>query len=751
MNTALLTIILTLVDGSLRTKLGQRLDDSAFKSYRDACLQSGFRYQRSSRTNEGPVNRASDFADRLGAGFKVQLTQEAHDAIEAWLKKNRPQTHIDDMIDELSERNLSPRGYQLTGINYLTSRDRALLHDDMGLGKTIQVLLALPRNARSVVVCPAQVKGNWANECWIWRPDLTPVVLEGRNSFRWPNEGEVIICNYDILADKTETSPSGVVVVADEAHKVKSAKAKRTKRFRSIAKRARNAMGKTWLLTGTPMLNRPGELWTVLQAADLGYEAFGTYEEFMRVFNGRRGVWGIEWGPLGDADEYIEDDDGNVTFVKDRREAVERLASVALGRRKDVVAKELPSKVFETLSVPVQGKGLAALKAFERMAAKHGFFFQGDAIVDGEGKAVTLDKLTGDKIVFEAISAMRAAVAAAKIPALVNLVEDYEENDEPLVVFSAHLAPVETLGAREGWAVITGGMSAKAKTGVVRRFQAGELRGLACTNAAIEGITLTHASHMVFVDRFWTPGLNSQAEDRIHRIGQSRTCFYTDLVADHPVDELVLDLLRTKAGHVETVRQATVSAAPQTPYERLSAFLAAAEIVADPDVAKRAAEAEQAADGVSYEPLLALFKKAKDKGAKYPRFFLQTKDGFNFELAYINSGTNKGGVNVSENGFGSAWYGRINADGYTHGSFDSKAPGAVVDAIQAFQADPAGFAQVYGKATNHCCFCRRPLDRLESYERGYGPVCADKYALPFDHARWAKGEQAPHVNTNVTL
>jgi len=688
MSATLLTIILTLVDGSLRIKLGQRLGDSAFAAYRDACLQSGFRYVRAARTSEGPVNRAADLAARLDDGFRVQLTSEAHAAIESWLKANRPQTHIDDMIDELSERGLSPRCYQLTGINYLTSRDRALLHDDMGLGKTIQVLLALPRNGRAVVVCPAQVKGNWANECRTWRPDLEPTVLEGRNSFRWPNEGEVVITNFDILSDKTEEAPSGCVVVADEAHKVKSAKAKRTKRFRSIAKKARNHGGRTWLLTGTPMLNRPGELWTVMQAADLGYEAFGNYDEFMRVFNGRRGAWGIEWGPLGDADEHVEDDEGNVTFVKDRAEAVRRLASVALGRRKDVVAKELPSKVYETMGVPVAGKGLTALKAFERLAAKHGFFFQGDAIVDRQGAPVTLEDLTGNKMVFEAISTMRAAVAAAKVPALINLVEDYEENDEPLVVFSSHLAPIEELVKREGWASITGGMNAKAKTEVVRRFQAGELRGLACTNAAIEGITLTHASHMVFVDRFWTPGLNAQAEGRIHRIGQDRTCFYTDLVADHPVDGLVLELLRTKAEHIETVCQAALSDMPQTPYERLSAFLETAEVVADPDAAAKASEAESASQGPSYKPLLDLFKRAKDAGAKYPRFFLRTADGDHFELAYINSGTNQGGVNVSENGFNSTWYGRINKDGRTHGSFDNKAPKDIVEAIQAFQADP---------------------------------------------------------------
>lgn len=121
-----------------------------------------------------------------------------------------------------------------------------------------------------------------------------------------------------------------------------------------------------------------------------------------------------------------------------------------------------------------------------------------------------------------------------------------------------------------------------------------------------------------------------------------------------------------------------------------------------------------------------------------------TPAGDSFELAHINSGSNVGGVNVSSGGFGSDWYGRINANGAAHASYTDRCPADVDAAILAFQSDPASFAKAHGKRTSRCCFCAREFDRLVSAEHGYGPDCADKYGLPFDHARYGKGEQLPH-------
>lgn len=740
MPTALITLILALVDGKLAVQLGRRLDNSAFNAYRDVSRAAGFGFDRALKTNVGSLGDAARFAKEADGRFDVQVTQEAHDAIADYIASNDAAGHVDGLVEDLAARGFKLRDYQIEGVEYLAGRTRAFLFDDMGLGKTAQTLCALPRNAAALIVVPAQVKNNWAKECGMWRPDLTPVVLNGRNSLRWPEPGEVLITNWAILSD-IGPAPAGVIVAADEAHKAKNAKAKRTVLFRKVSKAARANGGKCWQLTGTPMLNRPGELWNVLQNNDMAREAFGSFDNFLRVFNGRRGFYGIEWGPLGDAD--VEGDFGEL-LVKSRTEAVKLLASVAFGREKADVAAELPNKVFNEVQVEVSKKALKAMDAFVALAEKHGYVFVDGKILDKDSSEVTLDDLAGSKISFEAVSQMRAAVAAAKVPALLKMVEEYEDNDEPLVVFSAHRAPIEELAKREGWVSITGDHTADQKFAAVEGFQNGDYKGIACTNAAIEGITLTRAAHMLFVDRFWTPGQNRQAQDRIHRIGQDRTCFYTDLVADHVLDAAVMDLLRVKEGHLETISAAAKESAPETPLSELSAWLKTATIHTPAMEAPASRRAQRPAQAALYAETLALFKKAKDKGAKYPKFFLSTPAGDSFELAHINSGSNVGGVNVSSGGFGSDWYGRINANGAAHASYTDRCPADVDAAILAFQSDPASFAKAHGKRTSRCCFCAREFDRLVSAEHGYGPDCADKYGLPFDHARYGKGEQLPH-------
>jgi hypothetical protein len=121
------------------------------------------------------------------------------------------------------------------------------------------------------------------------------------------------------------------------------------------------------------------------------------------------------------------------------------------------------------------------------------------------------------------------------------------------VVFSAHRACVDVLETREGWATITGDTPPARRTEIENDFQTGKFIGLACTiKAGGVAITLTRASQAIFVDLEWTPALNSQAEDRICRIGQSRGCVITRMVADHPLDQRLTDILSRKRQIVES-------------------------------------------------------------------------------------------------------------------------------------------------------------------------------------------------------
>lgn len=127
---------------------------------------------------------------------------------------------------------MTPRPFQAASIEWLRSRRRGCLFDDMGLGKTMQQLRALPERAAAIVVCPVVVKRNWAAECRSWRPDPRPTILDGRGCLnRWPQAGEVLLLNYEVLPDPAQTrvlgpALAGLVLPADEAHRFKSRKTK---------------------------------------------------------------------------------------------------------------------------------------------------------------------------------------------------------------------------------------------------------------------------------------------------------------------------------------------------------------------------------------------------------------------------------------------------------------------------------------------------------------------------------------------
>lgn len=395
--------------------------------------------------------------------------------------------------------------FQVAGVEFLINKKSCLLGDEMGTGKTVQTLAALPKDIGTVVVCPASLKFNWRDEAKKWRPDLTPVVLAGRGSFRFPTKGELVIVNYDILPQEV-TSHTKFVLVCDEVHLTKNYKAKRSKSVKVLAGLADKVIG----LTGTPIMNRPFDLFGVLSALHLDKQVFGSWMNFMRLFEGTKNRW------------------GGYDFGRVSPMVPELLRRVMLRRRREEVLPDLPRKSYTTLTV----NGIpASLKA--RM----------DDMYDDVAGLLDCDELPP----FEMFSQLRGELAETRIDAMLEIVESHEEEGIPLVVFSAHRKPIDTLAIREGWATITGSTKPEERQNIVREFQSGSLKGIALTiQAGGVGLTLTKAWKALFVDLDWTPALNAQAEDRICRIGQTKPCEIVRMVSDHPLDTHVLKLLSNK-------------------------------------------------------------------------------------------------------------------------------------------------------------------------------------------------------------
>jgi len=457
-----------------------------------------------------PISMPDIYRKLSGEGYELAITPDVTDALRATARA----------LESAQAQDIDPRAhpYQREGVGYLRARRRAVLGDEMGLGKTLQLLLAAHPGAPLLVICPALAKGVWAAECRQWTPERRVFLLTGRGSFRWPRVGEVVVINYDVLPPAGSVlppPPAGVVLIADEAHYCK-AQTHRTRATAQLVKQVGAAPGgKVWAATGTPLANWPPDLWRVLATFGLAEISFGTWPRFVSLFGGTKDRWGKwSWKPPHPSVPGI-------------------LSRVMLRRTRAQVLPQLPTKSYAALPVPLTDPDTQAIENLLRAA--------GVRIAE-----ITPDTL-GRLLRSSHIMAARKLLANAKIKHALAWAEGMEEAGEQVVVFSAHRGPVLAFDGRPGWKVITGDTTPDERSKIAATFQRGELKGIAATiDAGGVAITLTKACMALFVDLEWTPAANSQAEDRLLRIGQERPVTIYRAIAQHPIDERVTELLRIK-------------------------------------------------------------------------------------------------------------------------------------------------------------------------------------------------------------
>ena len=446
--------------------------------------------------------------------------------------------------------------YQVTGVRWLDAVKAGLLADEPGLGKTFQACGAA--DSRAIVVCPAAMRVEWQREFAKWRPELTSYVVTGTKAIdpHLLSQYDVIIVNYDILSAHVDTLTKVPVttLIVDEAHNVKtlkafgkSAKLSGSKRALAVAQIAAHASEKKFFLTGTPLENRPIELWPILYM--INPTRFANYILYGQFFCngklaevGRRGQRVKTW-----------DFSGASNTPKLHR----LLSQMMLRRKKEIL--NLPPKRRQTIYVPLDDKTgreyASALRDFVAWTEENG----GPVAVIKHLASPAVTKLT----------ALRKLAAVGKIDAAIEwIVTHTEGTGRPLVVMAHHrdvtvglsdrLRQMEfrSLTGTRKFKVgqIIGGMSEKDRTSDKDAFQRGEMDVIVCSiQAAGVGITLTKASDTLFVERAWKPALLVQAEDRIYRIGQNNACTITYLDAAGTVDEWLQGLLKDKQSTVAGV------------------------------------------------------------------------------------------------------------------------------------------------------------------------------------------------------
>ncbi len=436
---------------------------------------------------------------------------------------------------------------------------RRMLADEPGVGKTYTSIAAatLMGSRRLLVVAPPLVITNWCRElarCGVSAVDATAGVFtvgepaEPVRKLTAPpvdaaDRPVAVVVSDSLLAAReslaSELSAWGPdVIIWDEAHRGKTYGSKRSE---AVLQLAADTHAAGIAVTGTPMLKTPAELAPLMEF--IGVD--------VTVFNGL--------GQLLDETCTI-DHHGRLRPRKSGESwLAERLRTgVMIRRRKTDVLPQLPDK--RRSAVYVDAPMTEFTKAHREVNQK----------IDAWVKAWKKDTgaLPSDEDILEYatgnlayISQLRRAAGLCKIDAAEQMIAEHIDAtrnpdgtfDDPLIVWTHHREVTEALAARvpgiDGAAMIVGGMNRDRRDELIDAFQSGKLGALVCSiHAAGVGITLTRSHTMIFVETDWTPGIMVQAEDRVHRAGQTADHIsITTLVCEGTLDPIVQAALARKA------------------------------------------------------------------------------------------------------------------------------------------------------------------------------------------------------------
>ena len=443
------------------------------------------------------------------------------------------------------------RDYQIDGFKWLRRLAEwgvgGILADDMGLGKTLQTLaVLLDRSADGpmLVIAPTSVGFNWVRETERFAPSLNVhLYRETERGEFLPSvgPGDLVVCSYglalrdaDALADVQWNT-----VVLDEAQAIKNSRSKTSK---AIA-----GLNSDWFvaLTGTPVENHLGELWSLFHVASPG--VFGGWDHFRK----RYAV------PI----EKQNDDDA-------RKSLAERLRPFVLRRTKKEVLTELPPRTEMNLYVDLSP---AERKEYEnvRLAAL-GEIDQIESLPNIQDQRFRiLAMLTRLRQISCHVGMVNEnwKESSAKLDQLCETLESLKEEGHRALVFSQftkHLALIRTALEERGFTFeyLDGSTAAGKRQEAVDRFQNGNADVfLISLKAGGTGLNLTAADYVIHMDPWWNPAVEDQATDRAHRIGQDKPVMVYRIVARGTIEEEILALHETKRDLVAGVMDGTEAAA----------------------------------------------------------------------------------------------------------------------------------------------------------------------------------------------
>lgn len=442
----------------------------------------------------------------------------------------------------------SLRPYQQQGLNWLQFLRRyrldGILADDMGLGKTLQTLVHIQvekdagRLTRpALIIAPVSLMGNWSREAARFCPRLNTLVLHGKDRHKIADtmgQHDIVIAPYSLLQRDRERwlEATWHIVVLDEAQNIKNASTHAAQVVGQLQTRHRLC------LSGTPMENHLGELWSLFHFLMPGF--LGSQKRFATLFRTP-----IE--KLGDTERIAQ--------------LRARVTPFMLRRTKAVVETELPPKVETVMRVELPGKQadlyetirLGMEKTVREALNAKGLAKSHITILDA---LLKLRQVCCDPRLVPLTTAKKVK-ESAKLEQLMEMLPEMLDEGRRILLFSQFTSMLTLIEAElekrdMRWVKLTG--QSQKRDALIEQFTSGQVPlFLISLKAGGVGLNLPQADTVIHYDPWWNPAVENQATDRAHRIGQTKSVWVVKLVAQGTIEERILALQERKAALAENM------------------------------------------------------------------------------------------------------------------------------------------------------------------------------------------------------
>lgn len=500
--------------------------------------------------------------------YQLLLLQEAEEALAATIARWHGLANLEERLKPLTTLSALPtievplglkttlRDYQQQGLNWLQFLRKhqfdGVLADDMGLGKTVQTLAHLQCEKEqkrfkkaSLIIAPTSLVWNWYEEAKRFTPELNVLIFHGSDRHHDAfDDYDLVISTYGLVQrDKARfLSYRFYYIILDEAQLIKNARTKTTQIVQQLHGKHRLC------LTGTPLENHLGELWSLFHFLMPGL--LGTAKEFRQCFK----------IPI----EKHADGDKQALLVR-------RVKPFMLRRTKNQVARELPAKTEMTRMLELSG---AQRDLYETIRMSMETKVREAITRQGLGKShiVLLDALLKLRQVCcdpRLLSLPAASIAhgtSVKLASLLDLLDNLMAEGRAVLVFSqftSMLSLIEAALIERQYAYLKLTGQTQHRQSVVHDFQTGKAPiFLISLKAGGTGLNLTRADTVIHYDPWWNPAVEDQATDRSHRIGQEHPVFVYKLITSGTVEEAILKMQSKKRQLFEGVLSTSTSEGP---------------------------------------------------------------------------------------------------------------------------------------------------------------------------------------------